>query len=501
MSKKAIQSIIFLMSISLVGLVAFQAYWISYTIEREVESFDRNMQQVLYTIAEEVLKEEAKILVDKASTRTKSTFIKGSAVNDIKVIIKDATEVDLDKYKNKTIVVDTDNGKTTITTTTRIGNMSSTVVTDGIVERYESQKNILTEVVEDMAFQFAVSDVNLADRLKSISLDTLIESVLINSGFKSIEYSYQLKDLSSDSIVKTGGELISDASLAHYITSLSDDGELNFGVQNKQLLVLKSLWLTLTLSFILTAILIGTFIYTIQSILRQKRISTMKADFINNMTHEFKTPVATISLAIDSILHKEIKDKPEEIEKFGSIIKKENARMNNQIESLLSIALFDKKSFELNHETVDVHQLLHELKENFEMKTSKQSGDFALFLNAKKTEIIADKMHFYNVLRNIIDNGIKFSKEAFRIKVATESTDNYLNITISDQGIGMSKDTQSKIFTRFYRKTEGDIHTTKGFGLGLTYVKEVIDKMGATINVKSELNKGTAFMITIPINQ
>ncbi|MBL4710503.1 MAG: HAMP domain-containing histidine kinase [Flavobacteriales bacterium] len=226
----------------------------------------------------------------------------------------------------------------------------------------------------------------------------------------------------------------------------------------------------------------------------------MKADFINNMTHEFKTPVATISLAIDSILHKEIINKPDQIEKFGSIIKKENPRMNNQIERLLNIALFDKESFELNRETVNVHQLLLELKENFEINTNNQSGDFALFLNAEKAIILADKMHFYNVLRNIIDNGIKFSNEAFRIKVTTLNTNQSLIIRISDQGIGMNKDTQSKIFTRFYRKTEGDIHATKGFGLGLTYVKEVIEKMRAMIAVESELNKGTTFTITIPLD-
>ena len=123
-----------------------------------------------------------------------------------------------------------------------------------------------------------------------------------------------------------------------------------------------------------------------------------------------------------------------------------------------------------------------------------------MFLDAQQFIISADRMHFYNVLRNIIDNGIKFSNDAFRIKVKTESTHNTLSISISDRGIGMSKDTQSKIFTRFYRKTEGDIHTTKGFGLGLAYAKEVIDKMGANIKIDSELTKGSTFTITIPLN-
>ncbi|MBL4710502.1 MAG: hypothetical protein JKY48_18890 [Flavobacteriales bacterium] len=221
------------MSISLIGLITFQAYWISHTVQREIESFDRDMQQVLNTVAEEVLKEEAKLLVRKANVQTRSTFIRGSLANDIRLIIKDPTEIDLDRFNNRTVVVTTDNCKTTITTTSTTKSTSTTVITDGIVERYENQKGILSEVVEDIAFQYAIDDANLADRLENISVDTLIQLALENSGFKSIEYIYLLRDTDSNTIVKKGGKLSTDSSLTHYITPLSNDGELNFGVQKQ----------------------------------------------------------------------------------------------------------------------------------------------------------------------------------------------------------------------------------------------------------------------------
>lgn len=494
MSKKAIRSIIFLMSVSLLGLISFQAYWIVHSIEREAENFDRDVQQLIANVSEEIFKQEAEIVMEDYHLLRRRTSKKLEEDKGLRVIIANTTsQFELIGEDQEQIIVNAGDDKTT--TITLKG--STTISKDRIIDRYESRKGVLAEVVEEMAFQYAVDDASLLDRLKGISIDTLISDKMNELGFYGVTYAYQLKDNQLDSIILKGNVIPDEKLYTTYTTSLADDGELNVSIQNKTFVILKTLWLTLALSLILTLILLGTFIYTINSILRQKRVANMKADFINNMTHEFKTPVATISLAIDSILHEEVKGKPAEIERFGGIIKKENARMNQQIESLLDIALFDKGKFHLNEEAVDVHELLVELKENFEMKARHQSGDIALFLNADSSSIRADRMHFYNVLRNILDNAIKFSGKAFRVKISTQSLKDSVIITFQDRGIGMDKNTVSKVFDRFYRKTEGDIHTTKGFGLGLAYVKEVIDKMGAEISAESKLNHGTSFTIKV----
>ena len=493
MSKKAIRSIILLMSISLIGLIAFQAYWISQSIKKEVKSFDRNMLQIVNEIGDKLVKQEAKMLFLKAlPTKTKRT----KELEELNLIVKGrATNVEFIGQPNRTIVVSNNGNKTTISTST--SGTTSTITTDGVIEKFESKKNLLTEVIDEIAFEYAIENQSLEDRIKELDIDSIVNEQLLKSGFDGIRYGYQVINLENDSVIKSEGELY--ANFNHYEGELTEDGKLHFQVENKNLIAIKSLWLILLLSCILTSVLIGTFIFTINSILKQKRISTIKADFINNMTHEFKTPVATISLAIDSILHKENRDRPEEVDKLGGIIKKENARMNQQIESLLNIALFEKEEVELNITDTNVHSLISELKESFAMKSANNLGDIAVFYNATKHLVRADKMHLYNAFRNIIDNGIKYSSENFRIKIETINSEDSISVIISDQGIGMSFETQRKVFDRFYRETSGNLHSTKGFGLGLSYVKEVVDKIGGEISVKSELGKGSSFIIQIPL--
>jgi two-component system phosphate regulon sensor histidine kinase PhoR len=493
MSKKAIRSIILLMSISLIGLISFQAYWISQSIKKEVESFDRNMLHIVNEVGDKLVKQEAKLLFLKALPSSTNLANK---LEDTNLTVKGTTSnVEFIGQPNRTIVVSNNGNKTTISTST--SGITSTITTDRVIEKYESKKNLLTEVIDEIAFEYAVENQSLVERIKKLDIDSFVTEQLIKSGFEGIRYGYQVINLANDSIIKSKGELY--ANFNHYEGELTEDGKLHFQVENKNLIAIKSLWLILLLSFILTSVLIGTFIYTINSILKQKRISTIKADFINNMTHEFKTPVATISLAIDSILHKENRDRPEEIDKLGGIIKKENARMNQQIESLLNIALFEKEDVELNITDTNVHTLISEIKESFAMKSINNLGDIAVFYNATKYIVRADKMHLYNAFRNIIDNGIKYSTENFMLKIETTNSEDSISILISDQGIGMNSETQRRVFDRFYRETSGNLHSTKGFGLGLSYVKEVVDKIGGEISVNSELGKGSSFIIKIPL--
>jgi two-component system phosphate regulon sensor histidine kinase PhoR len=256
-------------------------------------------------------------------------------------------------------------------------------------------------------------------------------------------------------------------------------------------------WLLLA-SFLFSLIILVTFGLSIFYILRQKKISEMKSDFINNMTHEFKTPIATISVASDSILNEKVIQNPEKIKYFTGMIKKENIRMNRQVEDILTIARLDKKEFEFTWEAIDIHELIQDAIQGIMLQIEKREGKIETRLNAKNPVVTTDKIHCTNIIYNLLDNANKYSSNAPDIKITTESKTKGVLISVEDKGIGMSKTVQSKIFERFYRQPSGNIHNVKGFGLGLSYVKAVVEANHGTISVQSEPGKGSRFDLFIP---
>ena len=256
-------------------------------------------------------------------------------------------------------------------------------------------------------------------------------------------------------------------------------------------------WLLLA-SFLFSLIILVTFGLSVFYILRQKKISEMKSDFINNMTHEFKTPIATISVATDSIMNEKVVNNPERIRYFAGMIKKENNRMNRQVEDILTISRLDRKDFEFNWEAVDVHELIKDAVQGISIQVEKREGKIEKELNASNPVIVTDKIHGTNVIYNLLDNAIKYSANPPEIKITTTNNSRGVLITVDDKGIGMSKAVQSKIFERFYRQTSGNIHNVKGFGLGLNYSKAVLEANRGTISVQSEPGKGSRFEVFLP---
>jgi two-component system phosphate regulon sensor histidine kinase PhoR len=256
-------------------------------------------------------------------------------------------------------------------------------------------------------------------------------------------------------------------------------------------------WL-LVASFLFSLIILTTFGLSVFYILRQKKISEMKSDFINNMTHEFKTPIATISVATDSILNEKVVNNPEKIRYFAGMIKKENNRMNRQVEDILTISRLDRKDFEFKWETVDVHELINDALQSIILQIEKRGGKVILELNAANPLITTDLIHCTNVVYNLLDNAIKYSVNLPEIKITTANNSKGVLIAVEDKGIGMTKAVQSKIFERFYRQTSGNIHNVKGFGLGLNYVKAVLEANRGNITVQSEPGKGSRFEVFLP---
>ncbi len=270
-------------------------------------------------------------------------------------------------------------------------------------------------------------------------------------------------------------------------------------VPNQQSLIWKEvIWFILG-AILFTLIITTAFFITIRTLLKQKKLSEIKSDFINNMTHEFKTPLATISLAVDALKNEKVAGNKDKTEYFTGIIKEENKRMNKQVETILQAALLDKKEIQLNLKRLLAHDLIINTLNNINLQVEEKGGKMEVELDAENDLILADEVHFTNLINNLLDNAVKYSKEDLHIKLHTKNTGNKLKITIEDNGIGMNKETLHRIFEKFYRAHTGNVHNVKGFGLGLSYVKTMVDAHHGTIKAESVLGKGSSFSISIPL--
>jgi len=271
-------------------------------------------------------------------------------------------------------------------------------------------------------------------------------------------------------------------------------------VPNQGAIVFKEIAWFIIWSIIFTIIITTAFFLTIRALLKQKKLSEIKSDFINNMTHEFKTPLATISLAVDAMKNEKVIMDRSKSTYFIGIIKEENKRMNLQVETILQAALLDRKEVQLSNKLVSAHALIENAINNLILPLQENNGKIETHFTATSDVILADELHFTNVVSNLLDNAIKYSKESgLLISITTEAIGKKLVIKIKDNGIGMSKETLKRIFEKFYRAHTGNIHDVKGFGLGLNYVKTIIEAHKGNIKAESSLAAGSIFKITIPL--
>lgn len=268
-------------------------------------------------------------------------------------------------------------------------------------------------------------------------------------------------------------------------TSMEDDGT-NF----------YSPYLYLLVIVVFVLIFFG---FAVIVILKQKRLSDVKTDFINNMTHELKTPISTIGLSAEMIMRGEVLNDPEKIQRYAGLIFKENKRLQNQVERVLNVAKLDKEEIALKKERFDMHELLLEVKDNFEFNLNEKGGFVKLNLNARDFKIIADPVHISNVVFNLMDNAVKYCTKSPEITLTTGSEKRNFVLEIADNGIGIRREDQKMIFDKFYRVPTGNLHDVKGFGLGLYYVKMIVEAHQGSISVKSTPDKGTVFTVKLPL--
>jgi signal transduction histidine kinase len=371
------------------------------------------------------------------------------------------------------------------------------------IEKIDIKKDKLNDVVQKMVVEYAVRDEPLQQRLNLHGLQQLLKTELQQQGIQ-LDFGYWVVSGQTDTVVAQNLMAISNRALPSYKATLFPNDifdkpdYLGLYFPDSKTYALKSLWGMLSLSALFTFVIIATFGTTIHIIYKQKKLSEMKNDFINNMTHEFKTPIATISLATDSITNPKVYENPDRIKYYTGIIREENKRMNAQVENVLQIAQLEKNEFRMNLQPVDVHALIIKAIEGIRLQVEQRLGHINVHLEALQHELRSDEVHLYNVICNLLDNANKYSPASPDIHLVTKNVNGGILIAVEDKGIGMSKDTQQRVFEKFYRVPTGNLHNVKGFGLGLSYVKAIVQAHHGDIKLKSELGKGSRFEIFLP---
>jgi two-component system phosphate regulon sensor histidine kinase PhoR len=282
---------------------------------------------------------------------------------------------------------------------------------------------------------------------------------------------------------------------------LGKENLLLINFPKKRLFILQQIWLPVLSSMLFIGIVIFCFVYAIKVIIRQKNLSDIKNDFINNMTHEFKTPIATVSLAVEALQDPDLVNQDTFRNRYIGIIKDENKRLGSQVEKVLHAATLDKKEFKLKFEQIDIREILQNAKEQIGLQVENKGGSIGLHLDIKDPFLQADAFHLSHIINNLLDNAIKYSTIEPTIGIRSWDNEESIFISVSDNGIGMSKEAIRKIFDKFYRVPTGNIHDVKGFGLGLAYVKTMLEAHHGEIHVSSELGKGSTFTIKLPKKQ
>ncbi len=257
-------------------------------------------------------------------------------------------------------------------------------------------------------------------------------------------------------------------------------------------------------AFAFTFILLIIFVYTIIVAFRQKKLTEMKNDFINNMTHEFKTPISSISLAAQMLNDQSVRKSPTMLQQISTVINDETKRLRFQVEKVLQMSMFDRGRSSLKIEDVDANAAIFNIVNTFKLKVEKYGGSIEANLDAMNAIVEVDEMHFTNVIFNLLDNAVKYRSQERPLRLQVNSRDigeDSLEVTVADNGIGIRRDDLKKIFEKFYRVNTGNRHDVKGFGLGLAYVRKMVDELGGTINVESEINVGTKFIIILPLSK
>lgn len=433
--KKIFPVITILIFVSLMGIIFFQILWIKQALQDKEQQFEKGVSMVTVTAANDLAEEKGNL----------SPF---------------------DKRKNADLLFPLNVFPTTI-----VHKFTREEIRDRIQKAFEKYN------IKNVDFEFAITTTSMiGDDLQS---KHYLDACLDTTHNLSVVFPIQAPS----------------GSLAE---GLSTEELLVIVVPHVKDIIWKQMYWMVLGAILFTLIIFAAFFITIRALLNQKKLSEIKSDFINNMTHEFKTPLATISLAVDALKNEKVINDRAKMDYFSGIIKDENKRMNKQVETILQAALLDKQEIQLNEEYVHAHKLIDAAVNNIKLPLAEKNGILQMHLDAANDLIKGDEVHLINIINNLLDNAIKYSKESLVIKLSTQNVNTHLRIKIEDNGIGMNKETLHRIFEKFYRAHTGNIHNVKGFGLGLSYVKTIVDAHKGKIKAESVPGKGSTFILDLP---
>lgn len=506
MSSKPYKLIFVLLSVGVFFILLLQAFWIRNFYTQKQDEFNRDVYQSLSHLA------------SKLQERENIQIIKHSIDLNDKVPVKKKRKVKMivSSGGNTIINSSSDDGQVSEVAINNVFDENNMVmITDSIIRVNDhhktvivkkqsggDKKNEIKKLIDKMMLEIKSVDAAFITNTHPDTLNHLIKKELDNSGII-IPFEFSLKKLNKNKEKVLAQSKSFDPLVKSYKSDLSTDKVFNdhnylwLQFPEEGNFILKGMQGILLLCCLFSLMILGSFYYTMRLILKQKKISDVKNDFINNMTHELKTPIATISLVVDGLNNPQVKNDLEKFSNYTRILKEENDKLNNHVERVLQMAMLDKGQLQLNKQPVDLVLIVKEAMDTFKLQALEKGAMLYFVPSLPEMIVQADKFHLQNAIGNLIDNALKYSTQNCEIIIGLEKIQNTVILTIKDNGIGIDAPLHEKVFEKFYRVQGGNLHDTKGFGLGLSYVRSIIEAHDGSIELKSEKDKGSEFILKL----
>lgn len=521
MNKRLFISLVVLMSLSLIGIIFVQSYFINKTIQNEEKQFTLNVKRSLSFVSKAIEKSEFDKFddllqnylesVEEPDTTQLSEMIlkyQDDANNETIIFRNSILE---ETYKIPSLFFDI--GLDSISLNRVINRQETEIYDNSVIDgdlslspirKYTNTRKLKPYQINHLtaSLKELLKKIPVYKRISNEELQRFLDTYLKENGIN-IDYEYAIYDKDLATKIKSDNfERNSDSTYGVSVFLDNNDQSdyvLYVNFPNRTKFLFSSIISMMILSIIFTLIIVLAYGSSIYQLLKQRRISQIKTDFINNMTHEFKTPIATINLALDAVRNPKVINDKEKVERYLKMIKDENKRMHAQVENVLRISKLEKNELNISKERLDLHEIINDAITHVQLIVEDRKGYIKTHLKASKSFVLANPSHFTNVVVNMLDNAIKYSEGEPKIDVYTETVGNNILLRIADQGNGMSKQVQKRVFEKFYREHTGDVHNVKGHGLGLAYVKRIVEDHNGHISVESEKGKGSTFTIKLPL--
>ncbi len=513
MSRKIIWILIGVMSLATIGLIIVQSYWINSAVSIKEQQFRFLAGRTLSSVINELEKHEAMTMVLDGMKPELYDSIYSSGIilnfNHQSVVIDRSVQRQTRYFYSEQRNISSNQGSLFNHLPPRInlsvdsikifGRPSNPMERTSQMGQSISNRSVMIEKIMDEMLNYHKC---IGERINVPLLDSIIRREMQSAGIN-IDFEFAVRDENGKFVLASNNfqeqpEMFRRKLFPNDAFMFPNHLILYFPEQKSY--IMQSAGFMVGSSAFLTLIILATFAFTIYIIIKQKKLSEIKTDFVNNMTHELKTPISTISLASQMLQDKSIPLQMKNFEHISNVIYDESKRLGFQVEKVLQMAIFEKGKLKIKPQEIDIHELISNVVNSFIIQVRNQNGEIEQQLNANDPIIIIDEVHFTNIIFNLLDNAVKYSNGFTHITVGTRSTSNHFYIYIEDKGIGISKENQKRIFEQFYRVPTGNIHNVKGFGLGLSYVKKIVDGHQGQISIHSEHKKGTRFEIALPLN-